>query len=261
VYTRCPGCHTVHPLNAPLLAQGAGKYRCGKCNKLNDALESLFDEWPDASDSPAANGDLPVLGISIDLEAAKKAKQRPDEDILFSDEDETSEKSARRGGKMLRTVWFFAAIALLITVVINLGEYFQQPLLDSPVVRDALVKTGMREPPVETPFRDLEQIQLVSRDMRSHPTRTGALRLSATIVNRAPRAQAFPGLEVILMDSGGQALASRMFKPGEYLAEDADIETGMTPEAYLPINLDLADPGNQAVGFELHFREAEFAGE
>ncbi len=254
MYTRCPGCHTVHPLNAPLLAQGAGKYRCGKCNKLNDALESLFEEWPDAGDSPATRGDLPVFGISIDLEAAKKAQLRPGNDVLFSDEGEGSEKSATRGGKMLRTAWIFVAIALLIVAAVNLGEYFQQPLLDSPVVRDALVKTGLREPPLAAPFRDLEQIQLVSRDMRSHPTRNGALRLSATIVNRAPRAQAFPGLEVILQDSGGQALASRMFTPAEYLAEDADIERGMTPEAYLPINLDLADPGNQAVGFELHFR-------
>lgn len=254
MYTRCPGCHTVHPLNASLLAQGVGKYRCGKCNKLNDALESLFDEWPDAGDGPASHGDLPVFGISIDLEAAKKAKLRADNDSLFSDEDEATELSAGRNGKMLRTAWIFAAIALLVVIVVNLGEYFEQPLLDSPVVRDALIKTGLREPPIEAPFRDLEQIQLVSRDMRSHPTRTGALRLSATIVNRAPRAQAFPELEVILMDSGGQALASRRFKPGEYLAEDADIESGMTPEAYLPINLDLADPGNQAVGFELNFR-------
>jgi len=260
VYTRCPGCHTVHPLNAPLLAQGAGKYRCGKCNKLNDALESLFEEWPDAGESPATRGDLPVFGISIDLDAAKKAKLRPDNDILFPEEDEATEKSASRNGKMLRAAWIFAAIALLIFVAINLGEYFQQPLLDSPVVREAMVKTGLREPPLEAPFRDLEQIQLVSRDMRSHPTRTGALRLSATIVNRAPLAQAFPGLEVILLDSGGQPLASRMFKPEEYLAEDADIETGMTPEAFLPITLDLADPGNQAVGFELNFREADFAG-
>lgn len=254
MFTRCPGCHTVHPLNASLLAQGEGKYRCGKCNKLNDALESLFDEWPDAGDRPASHGDLPVLGITIDLEAAKKAKLRTGNDGLFSDEDDTTENSAGSRGKMLRAVWIFAAIALLAVVVVNVGEYFQQPLLDSPVVRDALVKTGLREPPVQAPFRNLEQIQLVSRDMRSHPTRADALRLSATIVNRAPRAQAFPELEVILLDSGGQALASRMFKPGEYLAEDADIETGMTPEAYLPINLDLADPGNQAVGFELNFR-------
>jgi len=27
----------------------------------------------------------------------------------------------------------------------------------------------------------------------------------------------------------------------------------MTPEAFLPLSLDLPDPGNEAVGFELNF--------
>lgn len=49
-------------------------------------------------------------------------------------------------------------------------------------------------------------------------------------------------------------MVSHLFDSDEYLAEDADIETGMTPEAYVHISLDLADPGRQAVGFELQFR-------
>jgi hypothetical protein len=98
------------------------------------------------------------------------------------------------------------------------------------------------------------QIQLVDKDMRSHPERADTLRLSATIVNRAALHQAFPGLEVILMDSSGQPIASRRFEPSEYLTSGADIEGGMTPEAYLPVILDLADPGRQAVGFELNIR-------
>ena len=56
MYTRCPACHTVHPVNASLLAQGGGKYRCGKCNKSANALESLFDEWPEPGDKPPGAG-------------------------------------------------------------------------------------------------------------------------------------------------------------------------------------------------------------
>ena len=77
---------------------------------------------------------------------------------------------------------------------------------------------GLRELPVQKPFRDLGQIQLVASEMRSHPDPADALRLSATIVNRASRSQAYPGLEVILLDLKGQALASRQFEPSEYLA-------------------------------------------
>jgi predicted Zn finger-like uncharacterized protein len=254
MFTRCPGCHTVHPVNASLLAQGAGKYRCGKCKKINNALDSLFDEWPDPGDQPQVAGKLPELGFNLDLKAAKQAQLSPGEASLTAEEEGGGDQGAGRGKKMLRTAWITTAIALLILVTVYLAEFFQQPLLDSPIVRNILVKTGLREPLPTVPLRDLGQIELLSRDMRSHPTRPDALSLSLTIVNRAARPQAFPGLEVILLDSSGQTLVSRLFEPDEYLAEGADIETGMTPEAYLHIGLDLADPGRQAVGFELHFR-------
>ena len=117
-----------------------------------------------------------------------------------------------------------------------------------------LIESGLQAPPPEAPFQDLDQIELVSRDMRSHPVQPGVLRLSATIVNRASRAQAYPRLEVIMTDAAGQTLVKQNFDPETYLARDADIEAGMSPEAYLPVTLDLDDPGDQAVGFELHFR-------
>ena len=247
MFTRCPGCHTVHPLNAVLLAQGAGKYRCGKCNKISNALESLFDEWPDAGDSAATAGSTPTLGISIDMKASKDA-EFPDE------KDPAEEEITKRKGKLARAGWVTAALVLLLVLVINLADLFQQPLRENSELQQGLAKIGLREVPPEPPFHDLDQIQLVASEMRSHPDQANALRLSATIVNRAPRSQAYPNLEVILLDLKGQAVASRQFKPSEYLAEGANIEQGMTPEAYLPVVLDLADPGHLAVGFELNMK-------
>jgi len=254
VYIRCPGCHTVHPVNASLLAQGAGNYRCGKCKQINNALECLFDEWPDPGDHPPVAGELPVLGFSLDLESAKQARLSPVEVPLIAAEEGGEDQGTGRSKKMLRAAWITTAIALLIIVTAYLAEFFQQPLLDFPVVRNMLVKTGLKEPSPTAPFRNLDQVQLLSRDMRSHPTKPDSLSLSLTIVNRALRSQAFPKLEVILLDSSGETLISRLFEPDEYLAEGADIDLGMTPQAHLHINLDLADPGRQAVGFELHFR-------
>jgi len=247
MFTRCPGCHTVHPLNAAVLAQGAGKFRCGKCNKVSNALESLFDDWPEAGDSAAKAGSIPELGISIDLKARK--------DAGFSEQDPQSEEEGTVTRRNLsRLAWSAAALALLIIMVINLADLFRKPIQENTKIQEGLAKVGLRELPVEKPFRDLARIQLVASEMRSHPTRADALRLSATIVNQASRSQAYPGLEVILLDLKGQALASRQFEPSEYLAEGADIEGGMTPEAYLPVVLDMADPGQQAVGFELNIQ-------
>ena len=67
MYTRCKGCHTVHPVNASLLARADGKFRCGKCKKTGNALEALFDEWPEAGEKPPETGPIPDLGLAIDL--------------------------------------------------------------------------------------------------------------------------------------------------------------------------------------------------
>ena len=73
---------TVHPVNAALLAQGSGRYRCGKCNKTSNALEHLFDDWPAAGDKPAGAGDLPVLGLNIDFTKAGRSRLEPAEAAL-----------------------------------------------------------------------------------------------------------------------------------------------------------------------------------
>ena len=248
MFTRCPACHTVHPLNAALLAQGAGKYRCGKCNKISNALDSLFDEWPDAGASAAAEGSTPELGISIDLNAPKDAEFSAEENS--DDEKGVGEAGTVRKGMLVRVAWIIAALVLLVVTVINFTDVFREPLQENAALQKSLVKMCIRESVPEPPYRDLSKIHLITSEMRNHPGRTDALRLSATIVNQANRRQAYPVLEVILLESGGLALASRQFEPSEYLAEDADIEAGMTPKAYLSVVLDLADPGNQAVGFE-----------
>ncbi|MGA9572565.1 MAG: DUF3426 domain-containing protein, partial [Lysobacterales bacterium] len=102
-------------------------------------------------------------------------------------------------------------------------------------------------------LKDPQKIQLVSRDMHTHPTRSGILVLSLTFVNLAPRNQAFPELEVTLTDAANQPVAQRRLQPAEYLRPGADTRTGLAADVYLPVLLELGDPGDQAVGFEIRF--------
>jgi len=245
MYTRCKGCHTVHPVNASLLATAGGKFRCGKCKKTGNALEALFDEWPDAGARPAATGPIPDLGLSIDLASAKASR---------TGEDEPAEIEPA-GGKapITRIAWITMAVVITVAIGYQLADYFDTPLLELPVVQSAASRFGLQEPPAATEFRDLSQIHMVSRELRSHPVRADTLQLTATIVNRAPTAQPYPDLEVILLDASGQPVSRVLFHPADYLAEDASGNSGMTPQAYLPLVLELSDPGREAVGFELKF--------
>ena len=89
--------------------------------------------------------------------------------------------------------------------------------------------------------------------MHTHPTRSGILVLSLTFVNLTERSQVFPELEITLMDAGNQPVAQRQFHPEDYLRPGADTDAGMAADVYLPVLLELGDPGDLAVGFEIRF--------
>ena len=173
MYTRCPACHTVHPVNAAVLAQGNGRYRCGKCNKNANALESLFDEWPEPGDKCPGSGDLPVLGLEIDLEQAKASRLNPESEETAPEEDPAREDTHNW---RLRLAWVTAAVLLAAIVLFKLADFYDQPVAEQPIVRSTLETLQLREQEPEQPYRDLGQIHLVSRELVALSPDSGALR-------------------------------------------------------------------------------------
>ena len=254
MFTRCPACSTVHPLNAAILAQDGGRYRCGKCNKTSKALESLFDEWPDPGSKPAKPGKLPELGLDIDLDKARQSRLNPEEARLAGEAIESRQKKSRLGRFFLRLTWVLASLVVGGVLIFNVAEFMGRPVIKPGEIEAAKVALGLEEPAPREIFRDLEMIHLVSRKLAADPGRPGALTLEATIVNRASRSQPYPILEVILFDTGGSPLATHEFEPDDYLSDTRSLQSDMSPHAYLPLRLELEDPGELAVGFELNFR-------
>lgn len=258
MFTRCPGCHTVHPLNAGLLAQGNGLYRCGKCGKVSNALQNLFDSWPEAGDKPSSDGvasrQPPVLETKLELHAAAEDDGRgplpEDMPPLPADIDLQGEPVDHSRG---RKVWTAAAIVMVAVTMLNLFFVSGDALLAQPSIRSALQKVGAMDAPPEPVYRNLELLHLASSEMHSHPTLDETLVLNATIVNRADKKQPFPALQVTLFDAQNQPLASRLFSPHEYLPPTSGSDPGMPPGAYLPVIMELLDPGDHAVGFEMKF--------
>jgi predicted Zn finger-like uncharacterized protein len=104
---------------------------------------------------------------------------------------------------------------------------------------------------------DIAQIKSSNLVVRSHPEFSGALVVDAILYNRAPFSQPFPLLEMRFADINGQLLASRRFKPSEYLAGELAGNTEMPPQTPIHISLDILDPGTQAVNYSLSFHSPE----
>ena len=243
MFTRCPQCKSVHPLSAELLAQARGLVQCGECDRIFSALSFLFDDWPSGQAHGPAKGPNaapPVIG--------------PGQKDESSAEDPDSESdAAEKALKRTRMAWGLATALLVLLTIANTAWTFREPLLENRRVSDWLNQNGWTQVEQDGLLKDPQQIQLISRDIHTHPTRSGILVLSLTFVNLAPRVQEFPVLEITLLDAAGQPVARRRLQPGDYLRPGADIEAGLAADVYLPVLLELGDPGNRAVGFEINF--------
>jgi predicted Zn finger-like uncharacterized protein len=253
MFTRCPGCSTVHPVNAALLARHGGKYRCSKCDKVSNALDALFDDWPQAGQAGAQPGTMPVLGFELDLEQARQARYDPGSEPAADHAAVSPRTPSLLSRIVLRAAWLAGGVLVGAIIIFNVAEFAGQPVLEKEEVESALVRVGLKKPAPAAEFRDLDRIHLVSRELTNDPARPGVLRLRATLVNRAAQAQPYPAIEVILNDSEGARVSARRFEAGEYLAMPPGDTPMFASQAYLPLSLELEDPGEQAVGFELKF--------
>ena len=104
---------------------------------------------------------------------------------------------------------------------------------------------------------DPSQIKSANLIVQTHPDFKGALLVEAVLYNRATFTQAFPVLELKFTDVNGWPLASRLFKPSDYLGNAAEQVAGMAPQTPVHISIEVLDPGENAVSYTLNFLPAE----
>ncbi len=176
-----------------------------------------------------------------------------DKDAASSSPAEIADPAPVAESKPNRLAWRMAMAMLLLLTISNTTWTFREQLLENPTINAWVNQGGDLQPGQNELLKDPQQIQLISRDMHTHPTHSGILVLSLTFVNLAQSNQAFPDLEVTLLDITNQPVARRRLQPGDYLRPGVDTETGLAADVYLPVLLELGDPGEQAVGFEIRF--------
>ena len=103
------------------------------------------------------------------------------------------------------------------------------------------------------PWREPAAFTLLQRDVRQHPTRPGALRVSATFRNDARWPQPWPRLQLSLADVDGRTAGVRSFSAEEYLGgapAQAELASGETAT----VAMDILEPAPDIVAFDFAFR-------
>lgn len=103
---------------------------------------------------------------------------------------------------------------------------------------------------------DISKLRGANLVVRSHPDYANALIVDAILFNEARYPQPFPELELSFSALNGDPVASRRFSPAEYLRGDLTNMEAMPVNTPLHVSLEIVDPGEQAVNYNLRLLPA-----
>jgi predicted Zn finger-like uncharacterized protein len=163
------------------------------------------------------------------------------------DDDMGTRSLARSPG----LAWSVGCLVAALALAAQLTHYFRQDLVRHPQIGPALVELYARLGLPLSPHWDPRALQLRQWGEGEPVTAAGRMRVQASITNRATFAQPLPLLRLQLEDRYGEPVATRDFDPREYLKSPASATRMLAAGASAEADLELADPGIDAVGYRL----------
>jgi predicted Zn finger-like uncharacterized protein len=143
--------------------------------------------------------------------------------------------------------WTLGSIALLVVLAGQALHHWRDSLARHPTLGPAVVSLYAALGQPLAPELHLLAYTVTQGRVDAAPE-PGALRVSAVITNRTGSTHPRPLLQVTLEDRYGAPIGRRAFHPEEYATGPA---IAMPPHGELPVAVEVADPGNEAVGFKL----------
>ncbi|MCR9260154.1 MAG: DUF3426 domain-containing protein [Pseudomonadaceae bacterium] len=208
-------------------------------------LQSLHEPPPASSPDEVAEADSPVAaGIS---QSEGVSSHLPDySDVELELEPDTPDK---------RT-WLTLLLVLLGLVALPAQVlWFQYDAWSMnpqyrPIYETVCRVAGCNLPPL----RDITLIDAQKSVIRVHPERPDARVVDVLMINKAEFAQPYPLIELLATNMRGQLIAGRRFKPEEYLRGEVGGGALMPSQTPVHVSLEIQDPGEDALNFEVKFR-------
>lgn len=273
LYTQCPQCQTTYRVTAAHLRIGRGLAQCQQCLSTFNALDAL-DETPLMAAKVASAGNLPPRLSQLDAvslptaeTATRMATQRPSSqlprlgqlDVVdrpakasiladFDGAEESLDLPWQHDRQAPRRPWLWGGGSLLLLALLAAqGFWYEGPfLLQNKSARLWLERACQELGCVLPPFRAPSLFYVLSHDFTPAANNVEGYEFSLVFVNDAPLPQAYPAIKLTL-DGNGTTAATRLFKPGDYLAKDAP--PVMAQGEIKQVRLLLAKPSREVDGF------------
>ena len=295
--TRCPGCETTFRVTPEQLKARAGKVRCGQCQTVFNALDSLLEEAataglagtpaalqpprpaphfdkpttvepittatpppapeaeippiPEPANEPLTDAQAQELAIASGLIVPRETTEIPGyskwaEGVMSSPALPTAGKSSS---------WPFTLVAFLLLFVLSgqLVFHFRGEIAVAvPSLRPALeTLSEVLDADIPLPHH-ADLVSIETSDLQADPARSNLLVLQATLRNRATYGQAYPLLELTLTDTQDNAIARKVFQPGDYLSPANPPNQTFPASADVAVRLWIEARDLSAAGYRLY---------
>ncbi|GMR21122.1 MAG: hypothetical protein BMS9Abin36_1721 [Gammaproteobacteria bacterium] len=241
MYTRCPQCKTTFAITQDQLGTREGLVRCGHCTAIFKADKYIIKQSGKTSADEVAR-----------IEHATSAPQHrrlPTVAELLA--------SGRRRTRNVHTGFWASAIVVLSLVWAGQYAWFHRyALLRDTQVRSYVAKVCGKLGCGIPVLQDVGLVELLDTRVTPHRGYENALRIKATLVNRARFAQPYPRLEVTLTDREGKMISRRVFDASQYLKKKSENALKLLPNIAAGVLLEISYPSDKAQGYEVRLLPA-----
>ncbi|MBT8139287.1 MAG: zinc-ribbon and DUF3426 domain-containing protein [Gammaproteobacteria bacterium] len=274
--TECPHCKTRFLVMENLFKSADGNARCGACMKTFKVFDHLKDYGnnaggllinPEIARKKIASTEIQDPSLQSTLAQRQRGDGRIEPVVLGADQAVDSaqyidqlqpdpidmqRRQPQLAGRIANLIPTTCGLVLaLLMAGLMLLQWFEISAADLP---DNKLLRGAHHYACQLVRCEAAGKQyIVARQLivYSHPERDDALLVETVIVNLAKRAKPFPRLKLEFHNIDGEAVASRVFKPEDYLAGELAGKRDMPPQTPIQLELPIVDPGAHAVNYAL----------
>ncbi len=292
--THCPHCDTRFRVTEEQINTADGYVRCGVCKEVFNAFEvasqdenqpsllkaeSIETNQDTLSDEAAKNAGIETQAAAV---ASGDFQSTDDEPINYGETsavddagkdtfdffDETVNESLphvvpdqfrethsfRLKSAVSTILWSFASLLLAITLCLEYIWFNRDQFNHITAFKTVIDRACKQFKCQSISFRDASKMELITRNVYSHPNEKDALIVDVTMKNNAEFAQPYPVLQIDFSDIRGNIVAARRFLPSDYLfIDDPQQRRLLAPDASASVTLEIQDPGKQAMTYEFEF--------
>jgi predicted Zn finger-like uncharacterized protein len=145
--------------------------------------------------------------------------------------------------------WTAGAIILLLVLISQILVYDRADLRANPVTRSPVQALYSAFGHPLPPRSDVDALAISGASVGVVPGASSKLKVVATLVNKADFAQSWPLIKLTLTDRFGETVAQGLYGSSHYLPAKTSDDNTIPAHASRQVRLEVADPGNRAVGF------------